>query len=270
MGLSQLLLAVASAVILRSEPHGNNDRILLSQIRDSPKLEGQVLVFISPRRWPSHTSRHWVPFSSSPMTHRAIVEVFEPASTQASLSHSKSKLCYDQRSVSQSVLVWTTHLGLKTRLLFIRQLRVCWCGAPSLMRGWVCRLQLLVVLTSAVILRSESRGTHDHILLSQVRDFRQPGGPGPHIYIPQEQGGPVIPPGTGFPFCRFLRFWLPLPLSHSAWHPRYSFRADPTENTASNNPSTVVSGGYLAISGILLTCLPAVTKRFMFLLMIVA
>jgi hypothetical protein len=33
----------------------------------------------------------------------------------------------------------------------------------------------------------------------------QPGGPGSRIYIPQEQGGPVIPPGTGFPFCRLLR-----------------------------------------------------------------
>jgi hypothetical protein len=32
-----------------------------------------------------------------------------------------------------------------------------------------------------------------------VSDSRLPqsGGPGPHIYIPQEQGGPVIPPGTG-------------------------------------------------------------------------
>jgi hypothetical protein len=38
------------------------------------------------------------------------------------------------------------------------------------MRGWVCRLQLLLVLASAVILRSESRGTHDYILLSQIRD----------------------------------------------------------------------------------------------------
>jgi hypothetical protein len=35
----------------------------------------------------------------------------------------------------------------------------------------VCRLQLLLVLGSAVILRSESRGTRDHILLSQIRDF---------------------------------------------------------------------------------------------------
>jgi hypothetical protein len=38
-------------------------------------------------------------------------------------------------------------------------------------RGWVCRLQLLLTLTSAVILRSESHGTCDHILLSQIRDF---------------------------------------------------------------------------------------------------
>jgi hypothetical protein len=38
------------------------------------------------------------------------------------------------------------------------------------MREWVCRLQLLLGLASAVILRSESRGTHDHILLSQIRD----------------------------------------------------------------------------------------------------
>jgi hypothetical protein len=38
------------------------------------------------------------------------------------------------------------------------------------MRGWFCRLQLLLALTSAVILMSESLGTHDHILLSQIRD----------------------------------------------------------------------------------------------------
>jgi hypothetical protein len=33
----------------------------------------------------------------------------------------------------------------------------------------------------------------------------QPGQPGPRVYIPQEQGGPVIPSGTGFPFRRLLR-----------------------------------------------------------------
>jgi hypothetical protein len=33
----------------------------------------------------------------------------------------------------------------------------------------------------------------------------QHGGPSPCIYIPQEQGGPVIPSATGFPFHRLLR-----------------------------------------------------------------
>jgi hypothetical protein len=34
-----------------------------------------------------------------------------------------------------------------------------------------------------------------NILLPRVK-VSQPGGPGPCIYIPQEQNGPVIPPGT--------------------------------------------------------------------------
>jgi hypothetical protein len=51
------------------------------------------------------------------------------------------------------------------------QLRVCCCGALSLRRVRVCRLQLLLALASAFIFRSESRGTRHHILLSQIRDF---------------------------------------------------------------------------------------------------
>jgi hypothetical protein len=51
------------------------------------------------------------------------------------------------------------------------QLRVCWFGAPSLKRGRVCRLQLLLALAGAVIFGSESRRARDHILLSQIRDF---------------------------------------------------------------------------------------------------
>jgi hypothetical protein len=38
-----------------------------------------------------------------------------------------------------------------------------------------------------------------HLTVSDSR-LPHPGGPGPRIYIPQEQGGPVIPPGTGFLF----------------------------------------------------------------------
>jgi hypothetical protein len=55
------------------------------------------------------------------------------------------------------------------------------------MRGCVFHLQLLLVLTSAVIFRFESRWTHDHILLSLIRDFPQPGGPGPRIFIPRNR-----------------------------------------------------------------------------------
>jgi hypothetical protein len=72
------------------------------------------------------------------------------------------------------------------------------------MRGRVW-LQLLLALASAVILGSDSHGVYDHILLSQIRDSPQPGGPGPRICISQEQGGPVILPATGFPFLCLLR-----------------------------------------------------------------
>jgi hypothetical protein len=77
-----LLLFLASAVILRSESRATHD-ILLSQIRDSPNMEGQVLVFVSPGTgWLGYNPRHGVPFSSPPMIRRATVEVFDPASTR--------------------------------------------------------------------------------------------------------------------------------------------------------------------------------------------
>jgi hypothetical protein len=55
--------------------------------------------------------------------------------------------------------------------IFDWQLRVYWFRAPSLTRSRVCRLQFLLALASAVTFWSESRGTRDHILLSQIRDF---------------------------------------------------------------------------------------------------
>jgi hypothetical protein len=88
---------------------------------------------------------------------------------------------------------------------FFRQLRVCYFVALSLTRGRVCTLLLLLELASAVPLWSESRGTQEHILLSKFLRLPQHGGPGPRIYIPQEQGGPDISPGTGFLFRRLLR-----------------------------------------------------------------
>jgi hypothetical protein len=77
-------------------------------------------------------------------------------------------------TVSRPVYLGIKHPSEAYDQIFItvRQLRVCWRGALSLMRGRVCRIQLLLVLASAVILGSKSRGTFEHILLSQIRDFR--------------------------------------------------------------------------------------------------
>jgi hypothetical protein len=51
------------------------------------------------------------------------------------------------------------------------QLRSCSCGAPSITRGRVGFLYMMLALASAVVLGSESLETWDHILLSQIRDF---------------------------------------------------------------------------------------------------
>jgi hypothetical protein len=123
------------------------------------------------------------------------------------LTELKLKLICDRRSVGQSVLVSGSHPELMTRFLFsVWQLRVSWCGAFSLTRGWVCNLhvELLLGLARATTHGPKFRRTHDHILLSHLR-LPQSGGPGLQIYIPQEQGGPVKSPGIGFLFRHLYR-----------------------------------------------------------------
>jgi hypothetical protein len=95
----QLLVVLGSAVILRSESRGTHDHILLSQIRDSPNLEGQVPVFISPvTGWPRYTPRHCVPFWPPPTTRRPTVEVFDPTSTRDGLLsfHNNLRVCFGE------------------------------------------------------------------------------------------------------------------------------------------------------------------------------
>jgi hypothetical protein len=57
----------------------------------------------------------------------------------------------------------------------------------SLTREWVCSLQLLLVLATAVILPSDSRGTRDHILLSQIRDSPNLEGQAPVFISPRNR-----------------------------------------------------------------------------------
>jgi hypothetical protein len=83
-------------------------------------------------------------------------------------SESESYVTTDSQSVSLSwykAPIWAyDQIFIAIRNTeYVGQLRVCWYGALSLTRGRVCRLQLLLVLASAVILGSESLGTRDHI-----------------------------------------------------------------------------------------------------------
>jgi hypothetical protein len=69
----------------------------------------------------------------------------------------------------------------------------------------------------------------------------KPGGPNPCIYIPQGQGGPVISPGTGFPFRRLLR------LAEQRW--RYSNPPPQASSLGqSNSQSYFKTGGLTSVS----------------------
>jgi hypothetical protein len=102
------------------------------------------------------------------------------------LQVSQSQLLYDWRFTANQFVLVTSPLRLTTSN-YIFQLNTCGYSpyvTSSLTRGWFYRLQLLPVLASAVILRSESRGTHDHILLSQIRDSPNLEGQVPDLHPP--------------------------------------------------------------------------------------
>jgi hypothetical protein len=109
---------------------------------------------------------------SSPLPPAQVLSSHTPVqNSQLTKSESESELLYDGRFTANQLVLATSPLRLTTSNFF--RLNTCFHSpyvTSSLRRGWVCCLQLLLVLASAVIFRSEARGAHDHILLSQIRD----------------------------------------------------------------------------------------------------
>jgi hypothetical protein len=109
---------------------------------------------------------------------------------------SKSKLCYDQWSVGQSVLMSGTHLGCMT-IFFPWKCYQAVVGLfiwdTSLKRGQACSIQFLLDLASAVLLVFESWRTHDCILCLNFEAF-QTWRVRFLCLFSLEWGSPAIPP----------------------------------------------------------------------------
>jgi hypothetical protein len=137
----QLLLALTSAVILGFESRGTRGRILLSQIRDFPFRR---LLRLAGLRWKS-----WTPPPHGMMKVKVTLRLM--------VSQSVSK-CWCRAPSGARDQIFVT----------LSKLRSGFCGAPSLTRGRVCLLYMLLALASVFFLESESLGTRDHISLSQT------------------------------------------------------------------------------------------------------
>jgi hypothetical protein len=143
-------------------------------------------------------------------------------------------LCCDRRSVGQSVLVSSTCLSDNCGFLHVGSplsredeyvIYSCSCFGASLLTIY-CSLILAspnLECQVPVFLSPRNRVAHLYAraqaslyvasydsqgygggILTLLETGTQPGGLGPRIYIPQEQGSPVIPPGTDFQVPVFI------------------------------------------------------------------
>jgi hypothetical protein len=151
----------------------------------------------------------------------------------------ESELFYDWWFTTNHFVLATSPFRPTTRIC-IFQLKTSGYSpyvTSSLWRGWVCCLQLSLVLASAVILRSESHGTHDHILLSQIR--KSPNLEGQvSVFISPGTGWPGYTGSTVFPFRRLLRLagLLWRYLTPLCWPSLCNLSTDRTKHSASITP----------------------------------
>jgi hypothetical protein len=103
-------------------------------------------------------------------------------------------------------------LGVKHRsvtqdqiIVTIRQFRLRWCGAPSFNIERVCSLQLTMVLARAVTLGSNPTGLVT-IFYCLIWDSSTLEGHAPYLYPQGIVWLTYIPPDTGLPLLRLLRF----------------------------------------------------------------
>jgi hypothetical protein len=106
-----------------------------------------------------------------------------------SCSHKvKIKIYYDWRSVRHPSGIhdhpWS---------IIVRQLQVYWCGAPSLMRGWVCSLQFLLGLTSQSFSGLSPAGLITILYGIKLETPPQSGEPGSCIYFPRKRVAQLHP-----------------------------------------------------------------------------
>jgi hypothetical protein len=178
-----LLLSLASAVVLGFESFRIDDSWPHFTVSSSCTWRGKSPYLYPPGgRWPSCNHRHWV------CTHSTHSLQIPPLTLSLSSSFSSSVwglLFVDSERTKQrtpfnpALLLLRAYIKVKVTLrpiisrppswcqtpiwdprpIFLspwnfRQLRVCYFVAPSLTRGWVCNLLLLLVLASTVPLGS--------------------------------------------------------------------------------------------------------------------
>jgi hypothetical protein len=133
------------------ESLGTRDRILLPQIWDFPFPR---LLRLAGSRW-----RY-----SIPPPHGLLLN-------QSQAQSQNQELLYSWRFTANQFILAPSPLRLTARIFLLNWTPAVTVHITSYLRGWVCHLKLLLVLASSFILGSGSRGTRDHILLSQIRDF---------------------------------------------------------------------------------------------------